>query len=366
MAFRPRKRNPERAPAPERSGRREKEVVMRIRRFRRPVARLLAALLAAALLSPGLALPAAAAGEPRVVRAGYFYNGDFMHKDDGAYAGYDVEYYYTLAGFAGWEVRFTEYDSLRSALAALERGEIDVMSGLSRTPERTEKFLVSAQKMCTAHIAVQTRADDDRFTAGDPSTMTGLTCGILRGSNVVSLYSDWCRENNLVPHVVEYDSLDQRNAALAARQVDAIAGGSTVEGAQKIAEFPSLDLYFMFSRSRPDLKEQLDRAMGILSLQDPTYSEHLFSTYFPVSRSCTPSFSAGEKAFIAAHPLPAGGGAPGRRALLRRGEGRPNRHGHPAGLLRPPLPGDGHPLHLRPLRLQRTRPARPWPPERWT
>jgi signal transduction histidine kinase len=275
---------------------------MRIRRFRRPVARLLAALLAAALLSPGLALPAAAAGEPRVVRAGYFYNGDFMHKDDGAYAGYDVEYYYTLAGFAGWEVRFTEYDSLRSALAALERGEIDVMSGLSRTPERTEKFLVSAQKMCTAHIAVQTRADDDRFTAGDPSTMTGLTCGILRGSNVVSLYSDWCRENNLVPHVVEYDSLDQRNAALAARQVDAIAGGSTVEGAQKIAEFPSLDLYFMFSRSRPDLKEQLDRAMGILSLQDPTYSEHLFSTYFPVSRSCTPSFSAGEKAFISAHP----------------------------------------------------------------
>ena len=264
---------------------------------------LLAALLTAALLLPCLSAPAAAAEPPNVVRVGYFYNGDFMNKDGDGYSGYDVEYYYTLAGYAGWDVRFVEFDSLQPALDALKRGDIDVMSGLSKTSERVSSFLVSSRKMCTAHIAVQTRADDDRFAAGDTATMTDMTCGILRGSNVVKLYTDWCAENGLKAHVVEYDSLQARNDALAAGEVDAIAGGSTIKGAQKIAEFPSLDLYFMFNRDRGDLKAQLDRAMGILALEDPTYMADLFARYFPLSRNDAPSFSAEEKAFIAAHPV---------------------------------------------------------------
>ena len=236
------------------------------------------------------------------VRVGYFYNGDFMHKNnDGAYEGYDIEYYYTIAGYADWKIQIVEFDSLNSATAAMEKGDIDIMSGLSKTTERESKFLVSSQKMCTAHIAVQTRADDDRFAAGDTSTMKDLTCGILKGSNVVTLYTNWCADNGLTPHIVEYDSLDARNAGLASGEVDAIAGGSTIEGAQKIAEFPSLDLFFMFNKDKGELKSQLDRAMGILSLENPTYAQNLFEKYFPSSRNTKPSFSSGEKEYIKNH-----------------------------------------------------------------
>ena len=91
--------------------------------FRRRAAGLLAALLLSVLLLPALAPAALAAGTqtaPVTVRAGFFSNGDFMHKaEDGSYAGYDVEYYYTLAGYAGWNIRFVEYGSLNDALAAL-------------------------------------------------------------------------------------------------------------------------------------------------------------------------------------------------------------------------------------------------------
>ena len=111
------------------------------------------------------------------VRAGYFINGDFMHKAaDGSYEGYDIEYYYTIAGYTGWKIKFVEFGSLDEALQGLKDGKIDILSGLSKTSDRTKAYLVSSQKMCTARIAVQTRADDDRFTAGDPSTMKDLTC----------------------------------------------------------------------------------------------------------------------------------------------------------------------------------------------
>lgn len=43
----------------------------------------------------------AAENQRKVVKVGYFNNGDFMDKDEnGHYVGYDIEYYYTLAGYA--------------------------------------------------------------------------------------------------------------------------------------------------------------------------------------------------------------------------------------------------------------------------
>ncbi|MCI2062464.1 MAG: transporter substrate-binding domain-containing protein [Eubacteriaceae bacterium] len=273
-------------------------------------AKKLAAVIAAAVLIPLLAVFIGYSNDAfadtqtsrTTVRAGYFYNGDFMHKDnDGNYAGYDIEYYYTIAGYAGWKVKFVEFGSLDDALQGLKDGKIDVLSGLSKTGDRTKSYLASAQKMCSARIAVQTRADDDRFAAGDTATMKNLTCGILKGSNVIALYKAWCVSNGLTPHVIEYNSLPERNAAFAAGKVDAVAAGSTIEGAQKIAEFPSLNLYFMFNRKQAGLKKQLDRAMGMLSLQSPMYSSDLFEKYFPLSRNSAPSFSSAEKKYLAKH-----------------------------------------------------------------
>jgi signal transduction histidine kinase len=59
----------------------------------------------------------------------------------------------------------------------------------------------------------------------------------------------------------------------------------------------------MFNKNQTALKAQLDRAMSILSLQNPTYAANLMLKYFPPSRNKKPSFSAAEKAFIAGHPV---------------------------------------------------------------
>ena len=239
---------------------------------------------------------------PQTIRAGYFNNGDFMHKaEDGSYNGYDIEYYYTIAGYADWNIQFIEYENLEKATAALRNGDIDIMSGLSKTPERIHDFLIASQKMCTTSIAIQTRADDNRFSPSEIKTMENMTCGILKGSNVESLYTVWCKENNLTPHVVEFDTINLRNEALEASKVNSIAAGSTVPGAQRIAEFPALDLYFMVTPKKPFLKNQLDRAMRVLLLENPNYPNALYSRYFPVSRNTAPSFSEMEEAFISDH-----------------------------------------------------------------
>lgn len=106
------------------------------------------------------------------------------------------------------------------------------MSGLSRTPEREAAYLISAEDV-HLHIAVQTRADDDHFSAGDPSSMTELSCGILRASNVVALYSNWCAENGLTRTSWNSTASSSGTRRWPRGQVDAIAARTTITRARK-------------------------------------------------------------------------------------------------------------------------------------
>ncbi|MCH4190701.1 MAG: transporter substrate-binding domain-containing protein [Butyrivibrio sp.] len=247
---------------------------------------------------------AAEPGQRTVVKAGFFENGDFMHKDaDGEYEGYDIDYYYTIAGYAGWKIEFVEYEGVNDAVAALKRGDIQVLSGLTETKARDKEFLVSEQKMCTSGLAVQVRADEDRFDVSDITSMENMTCGVLKGSSVEQQYRQWCILNGLTPHITEYDSITQRNEAFYAKETDAIVAGSTIENAQKLAEVSSVDLYFMFHWGETQLKNSLDSAMRILALENPDYTLHLKEKYFPATRNAKPSFTAAEKKYIQENPV---------------------------------------------------------------
>lgn len=238
------------------------------------------------------------------VRVGYFNNGDFMQKAMGKdFVGYDIEYYHIIASYMGFNIEFVEFSTLDKALSALDNGDIKVLSGLARTPDREKKYLVSNLKMCTAHIAVQTRADDDRFSAADTASMDELRCGVLKGSNMVPWYSSWCQSVGITPHIVEFDTLAQRNSALFSGLVDAVASGSTLAGAQRIAEFPSQDLYFMFNRNSSGLKRQFDQCMNVLAVERPNFDQDLYAAYFEPSKNTSPSYSSLEKKFIREHPI---------------------------------------------------------------
>lgn len=237
------------------------------------------------------------------VKVGYYYNAGYMHKDEsGDFEGFDVEYLYTLAGYANWNIQFVEYSSLSDALAALNRGDIDLMTSLAKTTEREQDYMFSNQIMSQSHIAVMTRSTDERFVPGDASTLVNAQAAVLKNTLPETLYIAWCQENGLTPHIIECDTLEQRDALLESGQADAIVAGTMIEGTQKIAEFPGVDLYFMLNKGGASLKTQLDKAASTLLLSDPTFTETLRDKYFPNSMNTTPTFTSKEKAFIAAHP----------------------------------------------------------------
>ena len=239
----------------------------------------------------------------KTIRVGYFKNGDYMHKNDaGDYVGYDVEYYYTLAQYANWDIQFIDYDSLSDAETALENHEIDILSGLSKSTAREEKFLFSASRFCTAAISVQVREDDDRFSLSNTASLEELNCGIVNGSVIISLYTNWCDVQGITPHITLFNNTAERDEALQNGTVNAVAGSSTIQGAQKIAEFSSTDLYFVLNKEDKQFKLELDHAMSVLLMENTEFNSDLYEKYFPASRNTSPSFSKEEKQYLSDHP----------------------------------------------------------------
>jgi signal transduction histidine kinase/ActR/RegA family two-component response regulator len=252
-------------------------------------------------------LPQAYADAKPPVKVGYIFDGDYMYKDSaGAYRGYEVEFLYEIAQNAGWgEISFVDVHNSAEGLPALQSGQVDILMGMSKTPERARTFLFSAKPMVTTYMTLMVRPDEDRYTFGNLPAFQNMTTAVLRGSNVRKITEAWCRDNNLTLNFKEYASNELALQALQSGQVDAmvIGGAYAMNKTRTIAQFSPEDSYFMLTPGRSDLKEQLDRAMEEILVQNPLYQSTLNNKYFGRVQGGVPLLTQAEKNYIAAHKV---------------------------------------------------------------
>ena len=105
---------------------------------------LLLCMLTAAVLLPASATETAEA--EKTVRVGW-YESAFCATDSlGRRSGYAYEYQMKIAAYTGWKYEYVE-GSWPELLQMLIRGEIDLMSDVSYTPERAESMLFPSLPM---------------------------------------------------------------------------------------------------------------------------------------------------------------------------------------------------------------------------
>ena len=247
----------------------------------------------------------AASEAPQEVRVGYIFDGDYMYKTpEGEYRGYDVEYLYTLAQQANWQISFVDYKDSERSLAALRDNQIDLLIGMAKTSEREGKYLFSAKKMVTSYMTLMVRPDDERYTYGDTANFAGMVTAARRGAVVVDIYKAWCAKNNLTPQLLLCDGYEDALQALLDKRADAMVVGGVYafDKTRTVAQFSPSDSFFMLAPARADLKRQLDGAMDKVLTQNPLYELELLNKYFAKVQGDVPLLTPAEKAYVAGHP----------------------------------------------------------------
>ena len=269
-----------------------------------PTWRSICAMLCLLLLLPAL-FPVKAAAETvpaKVVRVGSFENTFNYVNEKGIRKGYGYELLETLSGYTGWQFEYVTCD-WSDCFEKLKNGEIDILGGISYTPDRAEEMLFSDEPMGEEKYYLYADLSREDITASDFKTLNGQKIGVLMGTEPEVMLTEWEEKYDLKTQHVNIANSEDVKQKLANREIDCFV--SLEEsfwadlGISTITRVGSSDIYYAINKDRADIKEELDNAMRALENADPFYTADLYKRYF--SLDYTPILTREEKAWLKEH-----------------------------------------------------------------
>lgn len=237
-----------------------------------------------------------------VVRIGWYEDSYHSTGDNGQRSGYGYEYEQSLAAYTGWQYEYVKgnWDEL---FAMLERGEIDMMSALTYSDERAQKMLFSELPISTEHYYLYANLKSSDISATDFSTIDDKRVGVLNNSFEAKQLAAWEKKNGIKTRHVYFSSIKQATSLAKSHKIDCIVSMETPRwssvGLSAITAIGSSQVYFAISKSRPDLKTQLDSALFSLQSSRPFYADELYQKYLATQFVATATDD--EKKWLARH-----------------------------------------------------------------
>jgi len=255
------------------------------------------------LASSSITVHAEEPAQPVKVKVGYYENEVFQEgaKDGLIKKGYAYEYYRKLSEYTGWEYEYI-YGDFIDLYDKLEKGEIDLLAGLSKTPERTKKISFEDIPMGTTQYYLLKKENAHDITQ-NPASLNGKTIGV-QNSGMITMLKNWMSEKNVKPEIVIFNNSEDMLDAFDNRKVDTIL----VEGAGTYGRKDSMafllvgqsQYYLCVAKNKPQLLSQLNEAHQTIVSEDPNFFGNLHTKYFPSSVSNL-AFTDAELAFISTH-----------------------------------------------------------------
>ena len=263
-----------------------------------------ACLLAAlACLLALLPLPAHAAGAAsKVVRVGWYEDAYNITGKNGERSGYAYEYEQSVAAYTGWTYEYVKA-GWSDLLQMMKSGEIDLMAGVSYTEDRAQDMLFSELPMGREIYYLYADLAHTDISASDLRTLNGKRIALMKTSVEAAQFYQWEEDHGLHLQYVWSNSFEQDKQQAQSREIDCVISTESpawVEyGMSAIAQTGGSDIYFTISRTRQDLKEELDHAMRKMEFDKPFYADELYQRY--LSASYTPVLSREEQDWVTQH-----------------------------------------------------------------
>ncbi len=268
----------------------------------------------AALNANGESPRQACAGTPAVesastpaktVRVGYVESPRFMKgkSDADIKSGMAYDYLQKVSYYTNWSYIYV-YGDWDTILNKLYRGEIDVMAGVSKTPEREGRLLFPEYTMGSENYYIFTYADRPLASLGLPG-IAGYTVSVNRNTIMDDILRQWNDEGNHQINITTYGGNEERYRAFHNYQADATVDTDNAvfqeDNMVPIALIGKSDFYLAVNKERPDLVEDLNAALTKINSINPSFTGKLANDYFS-GLAVTSTLQADELDWIIDHP----------------------------------------------------------------
>ena len=224
--------------------------------------------------------------EEKHIRVGWFESAFNTSDEFGRLSGYSYEYQQKLSVYTGWTYEYVK-GSWSDLFNMLKNGEIDLLSDVSKTPEREEQMLFSKREMGTEDYYVFKSTNNTTISIDDYSTFNGKKVGINEGSIMIDQFNEWKTENHVDAEIVPLKlTAEEAVTKLNRGDIDlyvTMDGTIDIEKAVPLCKIGSSGFYFASRLDDPSIKEKLDYAMDKILTENPYYNQELHLKYFKSS-----------------------------------------------------------------------------------
>ena len=240
--------------------------------------------------------------QPQTIRVGSFEDTFNYVDQNGVRRGYGYELMQALAGYTGWKFEYVKCD-WSNCFDKLEKGEIDIMGGISYTDERAQKMLFSDEAMGEEKYILYADLSNIDNGTSDFKFMDGKRIGVLIGTEPEIMLTEWENKNGIQTEHVNVYNNDDVEKKLANHEIDAFVSlEESVWSEQGIASVTTIGksgMYFAINKERSDIKTELDYAMHQLDQDSPFFKADLYKKYFTLDYN--QSLTGGEKSWLEEH-----------------------------------------------------------------
>lgn len=240
----------------------------------------------------------------RTVKVGYFMIDGFqMYDETFGYSGYCYDYLQKIRTYTGWDYEYIGDDE-DVAFSDLYRmtveGEIDLIGGVTWTPERADKLLFCNVPIDMEYTTIYVSNGDMDYLAGDYSKWRGIRLGIVRGTSYVDKVRNFAEANYFTYKGYYYDSDADLVKALEEDEIDAFVSGSShnFPGVSILAQFDPSYLFFATSLENTELMNSVNLALSQIETVDAGFKESLMSKYYQGNGTSSITFTSIEKLYL--------------------------------------------------------------------
>lgn len=249
----------------------------------------------------------AAATGLREVKVGYYNIPGFNNLSaSGDRSGYGYDFLQLVRRYSKLEFVYQGYDkSWAESMQMLEGGEVDLLAGALRSPDR-EKVFDYSYPIGTADINIYVRNNDLRYRPDEYKTYSGMRIGTVSSEILDDRIRNMAKRNRFDCTIVGFKDFDSMFRAMDAGRIDAMCAISThlITGYRILDSFDNEDIYVIVKKGNAELLDIMNDAIMQMNQSMAMWTLQLFRTNYLVNTGCELEFSDKEMAFIRRHSTP--------------------------------------------------------------
>ncbi|ORT99740.1 putative sensory box/GGDEF family protein [Anaerovibrio sp. JC8] len=215
---------------------------------------------------------------------GYVQSTNFMEGigDKAVKRGMAYDYIQRVSYYANWHCIYV-YGDWNTILDKLYNGEIDLMAGVSKTPERMEKVLFPDYPMGSESYYIYVHANNPLANQG-MAALAGHTVSVNHNTLMETILRNWNDSENHHVRIKTFSGNQSRYNDFYAGKTDAtVDTDNAVKPEDKmipVAKIGQSEFYLAVNRQRPDILKELNTALRKINSTTPGFTNQLSNKYF--------------------------------------------------------------------------------------